>query len=342
MSKSKKYKVAILGATGLVGQTVLRLLQGHAIFEVCQLSASARCIGQRFDDMCEWRHPCQKALVQNAHIKMVDASEITAPWVISCLPSHIAATIEPMLVQRGLYVFSNASCLRMDPSVPLVIPEINAFRQKMCAEQSGSGCLVKNPNCSVAGIALALAPLIVCGDGMDHISIVTLQSMSGAGYPGLSALDMADNTLPNIPGEWEKIGPEVQKILSTDERVFSVPMTTHVHRVPVTHGHVATVHILFKQSVDPHDVRHCYQQWNHRHPGLFVLHDQQDRPQARRDLLSDDMRVHIGQIRQGGHERMIGMTLLSHNLIRGAAGSVIANMESFLEKKIFDQKGNIL
>lgn len=326
-------KVAIVGVTGIVGQTVLRLLHGRSEFDVCELAASDRCAGRFFGDVCAWHDPDHKAFNEKALVKMIGVSDISAPYVISCVPAHVGQVIEPELAKKGLYVFSNASCFRMDSAVPLIVPEINARHIDLCDQQKWLGSLIKNPNCSVAGIALALAPLLDMQNSMQHISIVTLQAVSGAGYPGLSAMDMLGNSLPDIPGEWQKIAPELQKILSSNGHTFKVPITTHVHRVPVVSGHVATLHIAFQKNVNLQIVQACYHKWNQKYSDLFVMHHHPDRPQVRRDLLPHDMRVHIGQIRHGGHQCMLGMTILSHNLIRGAAGSIIANMDLFMQRE---------
>jgi aspartate-semialdehyde dehydrogenase len=217
----------------------------------------------------------------------------------------------------------------MSPDIPLLVPEINPHHLSLIDGQKTSGKRVNNPNCSATALACALAP-ILRNHSVRHISIVTLQSVSGAGYPGISSMDILGNTIPNIPGEAPKIVQELQKILGSVTDPLPIPITINVHRVPVLYGHGATIHILFNDPAP--DVVDLYHQFNQNHP-LFVLHDGDDRPQALRDLSHDDMRIHMGPIHTaalGSDASVIALNILSHNLVRGAAGAVLANLACFL------------
>jgi aspartate-semialdehyde dehydrogenase len=262
-----------------------------------------------------------------AGMKLVGADNLKAEFVVSCLPSEVAELVEPRLAAQGKMVFSNASHFRMVSNVPLLVPEINADHLALLEEQDTDGKIITTPNCAAVGITLALAPLMSLGEIL-HVSIITLQSVSGAGYPGVPSLDILGNTIPHISGEAEKIAEETKKILSA---LFSV--TAHVHRVPVMYGHTVTLHVIFKDEVKAEQAIAAYAQWNEKYPGLFLVHEKDGRPQATKDLRHDDMRAHIGQLRQGDRPNILGLVCLTHNLVRGAAGAVIANMEAYLGRR---------
>lgn len=326
-NESMQKSVAILGATGMVGQKAIALLSRHSQFYVAEVVASEKRVGQVFGHSCDWREPVVPLPAAVAGLKCQSYENLSSQYVISCLPTSCAKAIEPFLLKQGKYVFSNASWGRMDEGVPLVIPEINVNDFSLL-NHNGLGCLIKNPNCSVAGIALALAPLFSLGV-IEHVSVVTLQSISGGGYQGVLGMMITGNTCPYIQGESHKIETETKKILKHYQSPDSWEITAHVHRVPVLYGHTATLHIQFKEAVDYLKLEALYHAWNERFPDLFIWHQGVDRPQPSYDLTADDMRLHIGQVRQGGGNNRIGMTILSHNLVRGAAGAVIANMEAY-------------
>lgn len=328
--------VAILGATGVVGQKLIALLQNNPHFEIIELVASDQRQGQIFGQVCDWREPLAPLPEKIAQIKLSSANSLKAEYVLSCLPSEVAIELEPILASSGKIVFSNASAFRMDDMVPLLVPEINADHLSLLTKQQTTGKIITNPNCSATGITLALAPLHKLLGGIEHVSIVTMQSVSGAGYPGVPSLDILGNTIPYIKDEAEKITEETKKILGSATTPASFPVTTHVHRVPVMFGHVATLHVTFKNYIKPEQVVACYNKWNEMHPGLFVMHNKPGRPQATKDLLHNDMRVHIGHLRIGDKPNVIGLIALSHNLVRGAAGAVIANMEQYLHNSKLD------
>lgn len=324
--------VAILGATGVVGQKAIALLSRNPRFKITELVASDQRTGQVFGEVCDWREllmPLPKAI---APMKLSPAQNLQAEYVVSCLPSESAEKIEPELAAQGKIVFSNASTFRMHQEVPLMVPEINNAHLSLLEDQKTPGKIVTNPNCSAVGVTLALAPLMEVEE-IEHVSIVTLQSISGAGYPGVPSLDIFGNTIPHIPDEAEKITEETKKILGTAGIPAKFALTVHVHRVPVMYGHTVTLHVTFKDLVRPLQATELYKAWNDRYPELFVLHDKDARPQSLKDLRHDDMRVHIGHLRQGDRPNVIGLVSLTHNLVRGAAGAAIANMESYVNSQ---------
>ncbi len=330
--------IAILGATGTVGQKLIALLTNNKKFRITELVASEQKAGQIFGEVCDWREPFMPMPDEVASMQLMDASNLKADFVASCLPSDIAANIEPMLANQGKIVFSNASTFRMTPNVPLLIPEINKSHLSLLKNQDTSGKIITNPNCSAVGATLGLAPLMELGE-IEHISVATLQSVSGAGYPGVPSLDILSNTIPHIPDEANKITEETKRILGTPISSASFAVTTHVHRVPVLYGHTVTLHVTFKNSVTRNDALSAYSKWNERYPGLYILHEKNGRPQSTKDLAHNDMRAHIGHLCQGDLPNVIGLVSLTHNLVRGAAGAVITNMESYL---CFQEEGYVL
>lgn len=305
-------KIAILGATGTVGQKLIRLCNR---FDICELAASNRHAGQTFGDACTWR---ESARMPDMISKMVlkNAEEIEAPYVLSALPATVASTIEPMLAKRGQHVISNASFFRMHKDVPLLIPEINLEQLELIENQMFGGSIVTNPNCLAIIAALALKPLFALGK-IEHISIVSLQAVSGAGKRGLSAFDMVNNTIPNIEGEELKIERELQKILGP------VEITVHTNRVPVLHGHTAIMHVRFAQKVRSR-LKELYSD------SIYKVYDDPFSPQP--SFLHDtDNAIHIGRLKIGDQGKIVGLTAMGHNLVRGAAAAALANLEALLE-----------
>ena len=320
--------VAILGATGVVGQKAIALLQGLPEFKITELVASEQRIGSKYKDVADWREPLMPMPQAIGEMTLKAAQEVTAEFVVSCLPSDTAEHIEPMLAQKGKIIFSNASAFRMHPYVPLLVPEINKDHLCLLEGQSSQGKIITNPNCAAVGATLAIAPLMSLG-AIKHISIVTLQSSSGAGYPGVPSMDLLSNTIPHIEGEADKIVAEVKRILGTPTQRADFDVTAHVHRVPVLYGHTVKLHMHFDRDVTIPQATGCYQQWNQQFPDLFQLHERLGRPQPAKDLRHDDYRIHIGHL--SAHKNVLGLVSLSHNLVRGAAGAVIMNMLAYLK-----------
>ena len=210
---STKLSVAILGATGPVGQKAITLLENHPLFEVKELAASEGSVGHIYGERVQWKNemPLPDAI---AKMKIKPLLDVESKWVISALPADIATTIEPALAERGHIVCSNASAFRMDPRVPLLIPEVNAPHLSLLANQPWKGRILTNPNCSTVFLAGPLGVLRSFGE-FEHIHVVTLQALSGAGYPGVPSFDLLGNVIPHIGGEEDKIRLETKKILGT-------------------------------------------------------------------------------------------------------------------------------
>lgn len=321
-----KKTVAVLGATGTVGQKIIRMLDGHPKFEITQLMASERSQRQIYSDVVRWREstPIPSSI---ASMKLISADSITTDYALSSLPAEIAKGLEPELAERGIHIVSNASAHRMGKTIPLVIPEINRAHLSLLAEQKTKGKIITNPNCSTVFLALALAPLRDLGT-FEHISVVTLQALSGAGYPGVSSNDILGNIIPYIGNEEDKIEEEPKKILGDAGKALDFPITVNVNRVPVQHGHTITMHIEFNQSITPEQVRQKYCDWNQTYPGLYEVFSQNDRPQPLYDIHDTDQRCLIGRIKQGAKPNIISLISQGHNLVRGAAGAAILNLET--------------
>lgn len=310
--------VAVLGATGLVGQRILLRLARHPWFRVTEIAASERSAGTELDGMT---------------LQSVE-DDFTAPLILSALPASVAREVEPRLARAGHLVVSNASALRADPGVPLVIPEVNAHHLEILEARTGG--IVTNPNCAVAPLALALAPLHRAFT-VEKVVVTTFQAVSGAGTSGPTVLDLMDNLFPVIRGEEEKVEREPQKLLGTvaDGAIrsadFEVSATTT--RVPVLHGHVVDVSVAFSGAVSADDVREAMDAFDPgpRLPTLPIsplrVMTEEDRPQPRLDRdHGEGMSVTVGRIRRCPVQHVRFMAL-AHNLERGAAGAAVSNAE---------------
>jgi aspartate-semialdehyde dehydrogenase len=341
---SRKYRVGILGATGTVGQRFIQLLENHPQFEVTALAASDRSQGKAYREACAWRLPGEMPeSVRNLPVGS-PAPPLDCEIVFSSLPGEIARETEEAFARAGYAVISNSSALRMDEDVPLLIPEVNhahlaLLDTQKAARKLDGGIIVTNPNCSTIMLALALAPL-EARFRIEAVVATTLQALSGAGYPGVSSLDIMDNVLPFIGGEEEKIESETLKILGRLDgaRVEPAPfkVSAQVNRVNVSDGHMAAVRVKLARRAEPEEVRDAFASFTslpqelklHTAPHSPVLvRDEQDRPQPRLDRdAGGGMSVTVGRIRRDSvlDYRFVA---LSHNTIRGAAGAAILNAE---------------
>ena len=329
----KKISVALLGATGPVGQKVITLLADHPRFTLTEVAASEGSVGHLYGERVQWKNEIELP-AEIAKLKIKPLLDIAAEYVISALPADIAQTVEPELAARGHIVCSNASAFRMDPKVPLLIPEVNLAHLSLLSQQSTRGKILTNPNCSTVFLVGALAPLQSLGE-FEHVSVVTMQALSGAGYPGVSSFDLLGNLIPHIGGEEEKIRLETKKILGTAEKPRDFGITVHVHRVPVLHGHTVAAHVRFKVPpsgvpVSAEAVFKQFQDTEKTQPQFIKLHSAPDRPQPLRDLNPHDMRIHVGRVKQG-ECGVIGFISMGHNLVRGAAGAAIAILDAYVD-----------
>lgn len=326
---TQKLSVAVLGSTGPVGQKVISMLESSPHFVVEEVSASDQNTGRAYGEAVKWKNefplPARVAALSLKH-----ALDIKSRLVISALPADQAQEFEPELARRGHLVFSNASAFRMHEQVPLLIPEINLPHLELLSRQETKGRIVTNPNCSTVFLAGALAPLARMAK-IESVSVVTLQALSGAGYPGVPSFDLLGNVIPHIGGEEDKIREEIKKILGSATQAADFKVIVHVHRVPVVNGHTVAAHVQFARDVKLEEARSAIHAYQEQFPGFIEFHTAPDRPQPARDLHPHDNRVHLGRLKQDDDAKVIGLISLGHNLVRGAAGAAIANMEATLK-----------
>ncbi len=344
---SKKRKVAVLGATGTVGQRFIQLLDNHPWFEVTALTGSERTIGGKFKDGCRWVIPGDMPEWAGEMIVQETAPNLDADIVFSALHSSIAKEVEPVLAKAGYNVFSNASSYRMTEDVPLLIPEVNADHAHLVTHQrkvrGWDGCIVTNCNCTSTGFTVVLKPLHEAF-GLKNIIATSMQAISGAGYPGLPALDYVDNIVPFIGGEEAKLGIEPPKMLGelVDNKIVPVEfnVSAHCNRVPVTDGHTVCVSIQFEKSPTPAEVIEVLKNYRGHEVvrGLPISPDtvievrsEDDRPQPRRDRdAGNGMTTVVGRVRED-EVFDIKMVIMSHNTFKGAAGGSMQNAELLVE-----------
>src|SRR5829696_5352046 len=346
---SKKIRVGILGATGMVGQRFIQLLTGHPQFEVTAVAASDRSQGKAYGDACSWRLTGEMPLSVRSMPVQAPAPPLDCDLVFSSLPGDIARETEGSFAAAGYPVISNSSAYRMDADVPLLIPEVNHQHLGLLSRQrqqnSSGGFIVTNPNCSTIMLALALAPLHASFN-ISAVAAVTLQALSGAGYPGVASLDILDNVLPHISGEEEKIETETTKILGrfVNDQIEPAPMavSAQCHRVNVADGHMGAVRVNFTRKPGLEELREALSSFRslpqelglHSAPANpIVVRDEPDRPQPKLDRdAGDGMTLTVGRLREDTvlDYRFVA---LSHNTIRGAAGAAILNAELLIANK---------
>ena len=350
----QKLRVGILGATGMVGQRFIQLLENHPQFEIAALAASDRSQGKRYDEACKWRLAGEMPLAVRSLTVQPPAPPLDCDLVFSSLPGDIAREAEESFARTGYPVISNSSAFRMDEDVPLLIPEVNYEHLKLLDAQrerlSSGGFIVTNPNCSTIMVALALAPLHA-RFGVSAVIVTTMQALSGAGYPGVASLDILDNVLPHIEGEEEKIENETRKILGREQgnRIEGAEMkvSAQCNRVNVADGHMGAIRIKLEKPAGLEDVRAALATFKSlpQELGLYsaprnpiLVRDERDRPQPRLDRdAGQGMSVTIGRLRV---DTVLDycFVALSHNTIRGAAGAAILNAELLISTKHLTSK----
>lgn len=346
----RRTPVAVLGATGMVGQTFVRLLAEHPWFEITALAASERSEGRRYADAVRWTGAEWPARIAALPVVPCDPRCIEAPIVFSALDAEPAADLEPCFAAAGRLVLTNARTARLDPDVPLVIPEINADHLELLAAQRAlrgwTGAIIANANCATIVLALALAPLHEAF-GVRQVMATTLQAVSGAGYPGVPSLDILGNIIPFIGGgEEEKIETETRKIFGTREaaRIEPAPfaVSAQVNRVPVEHGHTVCLAVALERPAAPEDAAAAIAAWRGAVGEMGLpsapmppvrLASRDDRPQPRHDAgAGGGMAITVGRIRRDP-VLDLKMVALGHNLVRGAAGASILNAELVLARE---------
>jgi aspartate-semialdehyde dehydrogenase len=342
-----RQQIGILGATGMVGQRFIQLLENHPWFEVAWLAASDRSSGKKYGDAVRWK--LDTALpARIANMTVSPAAPEGAPKVIfAALDADIAREMEPAFAAAGCAVISNSSAFRMQDDVPLVIPEVNADHLPILENQSwrkqSGGYIVTNPNCSAIGLVLALKPL-VDSFGIDAIFATTMQAVSGAGYPGVASMDILGNVVPYIKNEEEKMQAETLRLLGSRQmlegglsvvRPLNAKMSAHCNRVAVEDGHTESISIKLSRPATREQILAAWRDFTPltgrdlptapAQPIEFT--PLEDRPQPRLDKMrGNGMASTVGRLRPC---TLLDwkFTVLSHNTIRGAAGAALLNAE---------------
>ncbi len=346
MSEMKrKIPVAILGATGMVGQKFVELLINHPWFEIIALAASGKSKGKKYADAMKWMMATPlPSTIANMNVE-VCRPDFPCQVVFSGLNSNAAAEIEKEFAQAGYILISNSSHHRMDSDVPLLIPEVNSDHLELVRSQKFSdGMIITNPNCSVIGLATALKPLVDRW-GIENCHVFTMQAISGAGYPGVAGFDILDNVIPYISGEEIKIEMEPLKILGSlrDGVIQPYPMqlSAQCNRVAVMDGHMACVSIKLKKPARAEEIINGWESFSGhpqtlnlptapKRPIVYHFDEQHPQPKLHR-YLNNGMSVSIGRLRKCPVLDW-KFVILSHNTIRGAAGCAILNAELMLKK----------
>jgi aspartate-semialdehyde dehydrogenase len=342
----ERRRIGILGATGMVGQRFIQLLNNHPWFEIAWLAASDRSAGKTYGEACKWKLdtplPAHIAAMK-VQPNVPELCEGELPKIIfAALDADIARELEPKFAAAGCAVISNSSAFRMAADVPLVVPEVNAGQLDLLETQSwrreSGGYIVTNPNCSAIGLVLALKPLEE-KFGIESMFVSTMQAISGAGYPGVPSLDIMGNVVPFIKNEEEKMQEEVGKLLGrlrgNTVEMLDAKVSAHCNRVPVEDGHTECVSIKFKKKATKEEILAAWAEFAPlRGQNLPTAPEQPvefdaavDRPQPRLDRMrGHGMAATVGRLRECSLLDW-KFVVLSHNTIRGAAGAAVLNAE---------------
>ena len=338
-------RVGVLGATGAVGQRLIQLLDPHPEFDIACVTASERSAGEPYHEAAKWR--IETPIPEGVADMVVEETDPRAipddvPLLFSSLPSSVGERVEPALCEAGFVVSSNSSNARMDEDVPLTIPEVNHEHLDLLAVQRDSrgwdGALVKNPNCSTITMVPTLAALDTFG--LTSVHVATMQAVSGAGYAGVTSMEIIDNVLPYIGGEEEKMETETRKLLGEFDGAelaeHDVEVAASCNRVPTLDGHMESVWADTEQSVTAEDAMAALSDAPaldlHSSPAqLIEVFEEPDRPQPRLDrMVGDGMSIAAGGVRETGSG--VQYNCLAHNTLRGAAGASVLNGELLVEQ----------
>ena len=340
LRQKKKIPVAVLGATGSVGQKFIQLLDRHPWFEIAVLAASERSAGRPYGEAVNWVQ--ESPMPGNIADMTVSASEpgFDVPLVFSALDAAAATGIEKAFAREGYRVISNARSYRQHPKVPLMIPEVNSDHLPAVDRQPfGRGFIVTNPNCSTTGMVMALKPLHDLF-GLEQVHVVTLQALSGAGYPGVSSLDALDNVVPFISGEEGKMESEPKKLLGRwNGQSFveeELRISASCHRVPVLDGHMESISVKLKKKATEKQIIEAWESFRAlpqelklptapKQPLHYFSREHFPQPRIHRNL-EKGMAVSIGRLRPCSLFDF-KFSVLVHNTVRGAAGGAILNAE---------------
>jgi aspartate-semialdehyde dehydrogenase len=351
---TNKMEVGILGATGMVGQHFIRFLENHPWFEVTWLGASERSSGKPYCDAAKW-NLCGIAPRRIAEMKVHKASpnseERIPRLLFSAMDASVATEIEQAFATAGHVVVSNSKNHRMDPDVPLLVPEVNGDHLRILEAQrrrrGWSGAIVTNPNCSTVTLTMALGPLRRFG--ITNVIATTMQAVSGAGYPGVPSMDILGNVVPFVGGEEEKMQQETQKILGTASLDSIQPLdarvSAHCNRVSVIDGHTVTISVKFERRASAIEIIAALNEFRGlpqekqlpsapAQPVQYMV--EPDRPQPRRDAERErGMACFVGRLRECPVLDWKFVSL-AHNTIRGAAGAAVLNAELMYSQGMLD------
>jgi aspartate-semialdehyde dehydrogenase len=345
----KQIPVAVLGAAGMVGQRFVQLLDGHPWFRVTALTGSERSQGKAYAEACRWLLPTpMPAWAQDMVLAPAEPGRLEAAIAFSALPSEAAREVEPLFAAAGCLVCSNASAFRNEPDVPILLPEVNPGHADLVPIQrqhrGWPGAIVTNPNCTSTGMTVALKVLQEAF-GLRRVFAVSMQAVSGAGYPGVPSLDILDNVIPYIGGEDEKVEFEPRKMLGrlgpeTIEPAGFV-ISAQTNRVPVSEGHTVSLCVELERRAGEGEAARAFEAYTadpivqdlpSTPRPLIQLRREADRPQPRLDRETGrGMTTVIGRLRRDPLFDL-KMIVLSHNTIRGAAGGSIYNAELLVKK----------
>jgi aspartate-semialdehyde dehydrogenase len=339
-----KIPVAVLAATGSVGQRFVQLLEGHPWFEVVALSGSDRTVGEAYGEACHWvLDQPMPAWARELSIAPTEVEALNVPLVFSALPASAAAQVEPQFAQAGVMVCSNASAYRGAADVPILLPEVNPGHIDILPHQrqsrGWSGAIVTNSNCTSTGASIALKALQEAF-GLRRVFLFSMQAISGAGYPGVPSMDIIDNVVPYIQGEEEKVEWEARKILGPiaqgEIQLADFQISAHTNRVAVSDGHMVCLSVELAAPASAEQAAAALADYqappmscdlpSAPRPVIVVM-DEPDRPQPRLDRMQGrGMATIVGRVRPDPLLH-IKLVVLSHNTIRGAAGGSVYNAE---------------
>lgn len=354
----ERTKAVVCGATGMVGQIYVAMLSNHPWFELVGVAASERSAGKRYEDVARWyiagEIPAAARVMTVLPCTTEAIAATGATLVFSALPSEVAGPIERSLADAGMAVVADTASHRMDPDVPLLVPEVNADHlDALSTQRTGNrrGFIVTGPNCSTAGLILSLKPLQTAY-GIRRVVVTTMQALSGAGYAGVPSMAIVDNLIPFIKGEEEKIVRETRKMLGSwldeDFRPADIAVSASCNRVAVLEGHTESVLVELDRPASPEEVEGTMRNFQGEpqrlhlptapdHP--IIVRSESDRPQPRLDRLAGEparargMAAVVGRIRSDpAFATGIKYTVLSHNTIRGAAGNAVLTAELLAAK----------
>jgi aspartate-semialdehyde dehydrogenase len=332
-----KIPVAILGATGSVGQKFIELLTNHPWFEITELAASERSANKKYSEATKWVMSSRlKPELAGMEVKLCKPT-LNSKLVFSALDASVAGEVETEFANNGYFVISNAKNHRFDEDVPLLIPEVNYNHLEIIKGKNGA--IVTNPNCSTIGLTLAIKPLFDAF-GIEQLNVVTMQAVSGGGYPGVPSLDILGNVVPFISGEEEKMKTEPLKILGSlkDNKIEHANFTisAQCNRVPVIDGHLETVQIKFKSKPTKNEIIEVWKNFKSlpqklelpfapKQPIYYFEEDHLPQPRLNSNL-EKGMAVSVGRLRE---DEIFDykFVVLSHNTVRGAAGGTLLAAE---------------